>query len=139
MIDLTIFLFKYSFLALIYLFLFWLLLLVAKDLRNIKNKTLDKQAWLIVKDSSGTNRQRSVVIKNAVTIGRDERNILVLDDESVSAFHARVFPDDSVYFLEDLGSTNGTLVDGRMAVGKVPLRSGGIIQIGRNRLIFQEK
>jgi len=138
-IDLTIFLFKYSFLALIYLFLFWLLMLIAKDLRNTKSKVIDKEACLIVEDSPGVKRRRSIVIKNVVTIGRDERNILILSDDSVSSFHARVFPDGGGYFLEDLGSTNGTMVDGHMAVGKVPLRSGSKIQMGRNRLIFREK
>ncbi len=139
MIDLTIFILKYSFLALIYLFLFWLLFLIAKDLRYSKTKTNNLQAWLKVESGPEFKRPRLLAIKKAITIGRDERNVLVLNDDSVSAFHARVYEEGGRYYIEDLSSTNGTLVDKHMAAEKVPLQPGSNIQIGRNHLIFQEK
>jgi pSer/pThr/pTyr-binding forkhead associated (FHA) protein len=55
----------------------------------------------------------------------------------VSQVHARVFRRGDEYWVEDLGSTNGTLVNGRKINGPVPVRRGDRVQIGRSVLEMQ--
>lgn len=50
--------------------------------------------------------------EEAVTIGRASDNTLSIDDASVSSYHARIEPSEEVYTLTDLGSTNGTRLNG---------------------------
>ncbi len=70
-----------------------------------------------------------------VTIGREEGNLLRLNDERVSRFHAKVQLDDSDYILTDLESTNGTRVNG--AVVQIRrLRFGDRVGVGRSVLLF---
>jgi hypothetical protein len=70
-----------------------------------------------------------------VTIGREEGNILRLNDERVSRFHAKVQLDDDDYILTDLESTNGTRVNGT-AIQIRRLRIGDRVGVGRSLLLF---
>ena len=67
---------------------------------------------------------------NETTIGRSQGCTIVLDEQYVSQVHTRVFQRDDQVFAEDLGSTNGTWVNGVRAVGQMPARIGDRIQIG---------
>jgi pSer/pThr/pTyr-binding forkhead associated (FHA) protein len=67
------------------------------------------------------------------TIGRDPANAIVLDDDFVSAEHAKLSWIDGVWWLEDLGSTNGTLLEGRPVSGRVSVKPGNHVHIGRVR------
>ena len=67
-------------------------------------------------------------------IGR-KRGDLLLDDPLVSGSHAQILPRDDGWVIQDLGSTNGTLVDGRL-VREVPLRPGAEISIGSSKLVL---
>lgn len=60
--------------------------------------------------------------------------IAITTDTFVSQVHARVFRRGDAYWVEDLGSTNGTLVNGRKLTGPVPLRRGDRLQVGRTVL-----
>lgn len=74
-------------------------------------------------------------VPTPVTIGREEGNLLRLNDERVSRFHAKVQLDDSDYILTDLESTNGTRVNG--AVVQIRrLRFGDRVGVGRSVLLF---
>lgn len=74
--------------------------------------------------------------KERVTIGRHPDNDIVLkDDRAVSGRHAVIITIMSDSFLEDLDSTNGTMVNGRQ-VGKHPLSNGDVIQVGRHSLKY---
>ncbi len=64
------------------------------------------------------------------TIGRSSGCTIVLDQQYVSQVHTRVFQREDQVFAEDLGSTNGTWVNGVRAVGQMPARAGDRIQIG---------
>src|SRR2546423_11503727 len=66
-------------------------------------------AALSITMATGTRELRWAA---AATIGRDPANDIVIDDPLVSRFHARVHTDDGGWQLQDLGSTNGTFVDG---------------------------
>ena len=70
-----------------------------------------------------------------LTIGRAPGCAVSLaSDNFVSHVHARLFLQDHEYWVEDLGSTNGTLVNGRKVTGAVPLRRGDRLQVGRTVL-----
>jgi ABC-type multidrug transport system ATPase subunit/pSer/pThr/pTyr-binding forkhead associated (FHA) protein len=72
----------------------------------------------------------------ALTIGRDPANDVVLDDPNVSRFHAEVRPLEGASEVRDLGSRNGTRVDGEFVSGRVVIRPGAEIGIGPFRLVF---
>jgi phosphoserine phosphatase RsbU/P len=72
-----------------------------------------------------------------VLIGRLNNSDLPLDDSSVSRLHARLFYRDGCYFIEDLGSRAGTLVNGQAIDGHRSLNPGDEIQIGSVRLRYQ--
>lgn len=69
-----------------------------------------------------------------VTVGRDPSNDVVLDDGSVSGFHAVLFLEDGVLSVSDLGSTNGTRVAGVPAAGRVAVAPWTFIEFGGLRL-----
>lgn len=64
--------------------------------------------------------RRNRAFANAFVIGRDEGSDLRVDDARVSRRHARIFADDGIWHIEDLGSRNGTRLDGRL-VSRAPL------------------
>jgi pSer/pThr/pTyr-binding forkhead associated (FHA) protein len=69
-----------------------------------------------------------------VLIGRGPECTLVLTDDYVSSRHARVFPRDGRWFVEDLGSTNGTQLGRTKITQPVPLEVGEHLRIGRTVL-----
>jgi hypothetical protein len=70
-----------------------------------------------------------------VTIGREEGNILRLNDERVSRFHAKIQFDNGEVILTDLESTNGTRVNGHVVQIR-RLRAGDRVGVGRSLLLF---
>lgn len=74
---------------------------------------------------------------SAVLIGRAPSCTLVLDDDYSSSQHARVFQQDGLWYVEDLGSTNGTFVDDRRITGTVEVRPGTPIRIGQSVIELQ--
>jgi pSer/pThr/pTyr-binding forkhead associated (FHA) protein len=70
-----------------------------------------------------------------VTIGREEGNLLRLNDERVSRFHAKVQQDNDDIILTDLDSTNGTRVNGHVVQIR-RLRVGDRVYLGRTHLLF---
>jgi pSer/pThr/pTyr-binding forkhead associated (FHA) protein len=55
----------------------------------------------------------------------------IQDDTFVSHLHARIFTRGAEFWIEDLGSTNGSFVNGKKLVSPVPLRDADKVQIGR--------
>lgn len=80
--------------------------------------------------------QGTVVNLNAtpLELGRAQDADLVLEDDYVSGRHARLFPQGSRWFLEDLGSTNGTFVGGSPLSRTVAVEPGTPVRIGRTVL-----
>jgi hypothetical protein len=70
------------------------------------------------------------VLEPETTIGRAAGCGVVIDDARVSKLHARVFTSGGAWYVEDLGSTNGTLVDGEPLDALRPLAVGMRIQVG---------
>src|SRR2546429_6211660 len=73
-----------------------------------------------------------------VTIGRSARNDLCIPDPFASRVHAEVRREGDEYFLQDLGSANGTLYNGSTVQGNITLTPGGRIQIGETELVFDD-
>src|ERR1700676_1142768 len=70
-----------------------------------------------------------------LTIGREEGNVLRLNDERVSRFHAKIQLDNGDIILTDLESTNGTRVNGNVVQIR-RLRPGDRVCVGRSMLLF---
>ena len=70
----------------------------------------------------------------SISIGRSPSCTLVLEDSYASSRHARIFPKDGTWWLEDLGSTNGTTLAGHPVHGTVELPMGVPVRIGQTTL-----
>jgi hypothetical protein len=68
------------------------------------------------------------------TIGRAAGCQVTVDDSFVSQVHARVFVRDGGWFVEDIGSTNGTLLNRQKVTGPVPIQRGDRLQVGGTTL-----
>src|SRR5437763_702687 len=71
---------------------------------------------------------------SGTTIGRQEGNDIVIDDARLSRQHARLELRDGILLVADLGSANGTRVNGRAVTGSQPLRPGDVLQMGQSTL-----
>ena len=69
-----------------------------------------------------------------ITLGRANDATIVLNDDYASSRHARIFPQDGQWILEDLGSTNGTYLDRQKVTRPVPVSPGTPIRIGKTVL-----
>jgi pSer/pThr/pTyr-binding forkhead associated (FHA) protein len=75
--------------------------------------------------------------RDSFTIGRKVDNDLSIDDHTVSSHHAKIVRVQSVYFVEDLKSTNGTTLNGK-PIERAQLHDADVIAIGQHRIIFQD-
>ena len=73
-----------------------------------------------------------------LTIGRKPENDLVIDNPAVSGHHARIVKDEGGFFIEDLGSTNGTFLNDAK-VQKQKLKNTDRVSVGKHSLIFQDE
>lgn len=81
--------------------------------------------------------QRPTVVplaRTAVTFGRSERMTVALDDSYVSEEHALVSPDGDGWLVRDLGSTNGTYLNGAKVTQPTPISAGDQLRIGKTRV-----
>lgn len=77
-----------------------------------------------------------IALYGVTSIGREPDNDFVVDEDTVSGRHARVVPRNGRWWIEDLGSTNGTWVNNHQVDGARPLRPGDLIHVGRVGLRF---
>jgi len=74
---------------------------------------------------------------SAVLIGRAPSCTLVLDDDYSSSRHARIFPQGGQWFVEDLGSTNGTFLSDERVEHPMPVPPGAHVRVGQSVLELQ--
>ncbi|HZB27908.1 MAG TPA: FHA domain-containing protein, partial [Gemmatimonadales bacterium] len=87
---------------------------------------------------SGELKGRRLPIKvPVVNIGRGDYNDVVIADPSVSTMHAKLQRRDTIWILTDLGSTNGTYVEGERLTGEVPLGPGTTLKFGDVAALFE--
>src|SRR5262249_36593774 len=77
------------------------------------------------------------LVRQEITIGRQPGNMVRLTERNVSRRHARLSRQNGTVFLEDLGSANGTQVNGERLHGQVALRVGDQVRIGDYELSIQ--
>ena len=98
--------------------------------------TVSDSAKLLVK-LHGHGSRSIELMGDSFTIGRKADNDLPIDDHTVSSRHAKIVRVQSVYFIEDLKSTNGTAVNGK-TIERTQLHDADVITIGQHRIIFQD-
>ncbi len=74
-----------------------------------------------------------------INIGRSADNDIVIQEESISRHHARLKQENGQWYLQDLGSTHGTFIDGHPVKEAVPLKEGAYIKISRVMFYYNGK
>jgi pSer/pThr/pTyr-binding forkhead associated (FHA) protein len=139
---------KFCFLALLYLFLYRVVRVVIAELRAptpAPAPTAARTTPAPAKEPTGrgrgparlrilepsARRGETFVLPDELTVGRGGGCGIVLDDTFVSQVHARVFRRGGDVYVEDLGSRNGTLLNGKPVGSAQRLRRGDRVQFGR--------
>ncbi|HZU07444.1 MAG TPA: anti-sigma factor antagonist [Chloroflexota bacterium] len=89
------------------------------------------EAALVLPDGT-----RYAIPSEGAIIGRRSDSDILIDDPSVSRRHAQILYRDGRYYLVDLGSSNGTTLNGRPVTRPAPLAHGDVLQLGGTRLTF---
>jgi len=118
-------------LAILYLFL---ALLVVAAWRELRPAAIERrrQAVLEVLDPGRARlaRGEQIRVTSGATLGRSPESGIRVEEDSVSARHAAIRFESGRWWLEDLGSTNGTYVNQMRVTGRAPLREGDVVQVG---------
>lgn len=93
-------------------------------------------AQLVVLDEKDNEREAIAVTRTPIVIGRQSTNDVVLSDPNVSRRHAELRRNDATWTLVDLGSTNGTTVNGRSG-SEHALKDGDKLGFGTSALLFR--
>jgi len=93
---------------------------------------------LVVRSGGGRAGEHFLAEGDRTTIGRSPENEIFLDDVTVSRKHAVLIRRGDEFFIEDLGSLNGTYVN-RKRIESARLESGDEVQVGKYRLTFMTK
>jgi pSer/pThr/pTyr-binding forkhead associated (FHA) protein len=98
------------------------------------------ESELVVEDSEVLAPETRFPIRNGATsIGRSSASDIILkSDDYASGRHARLTRHGGLLYVEDMGSTNGTFVNGRKTVGATPLRPGDTVRIGSTTFRYEE-
>jgi hypothetical protein len=89
-------------------------------------------ARLVVRFGALSNQEYLLDGRLITMIGREPINDIALNEPEISRRHARIDFDGSHYTLEDLGSTNGTYLNGRRLTEPTPLKNGDVIEFGES-------
>jgi hypothetical protein len=124
------------FLVLLYGFLWLVVRALVRDLRAAAREPTTELGRLVVTASPGGEPApgASFALDAVTTLGRDVNNSIVLDDDFASTSHAALTYRGRAWYVEDLGSTNGTFVNGSQVDGLSPLAFGDEIQVGQVKL-----
>src|SRR5690606_21570268 len=96
---------------------------------SVRRQRREGRRILFVRSESLAGQE--IEITNVTVLGRSEEADVVLDDPYASEFHMRLVAAENGITLHDLGSTNGTYVNGRRVTAPVGLRRGDTIQVGK--------
>jgi hypothetical protein len=128
MIDLVLFAGRILLVILLYLFLYFAM---RTGIGLVRGQRKDTAIWAVNVDKGAKQlRGLHVDILGPVVVGRSPSSDIVVDEPFVSATHARFSLQGPALVLEDLGSTNGTMVNGHLIGQPVTLRDGDEVQIG---------
>jgi hypothetical protein len=144
---------KFGFLAVLYLFLLVIARSAFKDLRRTVAPAPDatgfhapaglvesnrgRDAWLVVERGGGLEADARFDLIGGISIGRSKDADVQIEDRYASGIHARVFPRADRFYVEDMNSTNGTLLNGASLHGEAELMDGDTVQIGDTAFRFE--
>jgi FHA domain len=146
---------KFGFLAVLYLFVLVIARSALKDLRRSTSgpapdatgfhaapafaeaPARGHDAWLIAERGGGLQDGQRFDLIGGLSIGRSKEADVQIDDRYASSLHARVFSREGRFYVEDMNSTNGTLLNGATLQGEAELIDGDNVQIGDTIFRFE--
>lgn len=145
---------KFGFLAVLYLFVLVIARSAIKDLRRSTAPAPDAtgfhaapafaetprrgaDGWLVVERGGGLEQGQRFDLIGGLSIGRSKEADVRIDDRYASSLHARAFSRQGRFFVEDMNSTNGTLLNGATLQGEAELVDGDNVQIGDTVFRFE--
>jgi hypothetical protein len=143
---------KFGFLAVLYLFLLWIARSALKDLRGTVAPAPDAtgfhpapafggsappEAWLVAARGGGLQPGERFDLIGGLSIGRSGEADVRIDDRYASGLHARIFSRDGRTYIEDMNSTNGTLLNDATLQGEAELIDGDVVRIGDTEFRFE--
>ena len=148
-VEETLLLLKIGFLVLLYLFLWKIVRTASRDVRTPQESFVLAPQHVRKAGGAGRRATGRLVLADgdsgavfeidaaAVTVGRGQANDIPLEDEFASTQHARLEARTDGIWLEDVGSTNGTSVNGTLIDGPRKLAPGDVIRIGDTDFRFE--
>jgi len=128
--DIILALLRIIFLGLVYLFVWQVARAIGSHLGiSVRRKRKEGSRVLFVR--SETQQGQEFEVGDVVVMGRSDETDVVLDDPYASEFHLRLVSQEDGMMLHDLGSTNGTYVNGRRVSAPTELKRGDTIQVGK--------
>jgi len=119
------------FLALIYIFLWQIARAIARHLGVTRGSSSKKTANRVTFVRSESQAGLSFTVNDATVLGRSDQADVILEDPYASEFHLRLVSQEGALTVSDLGSTNGTYVNGRRITTPTNLRRGDALQVGK--------
>ena len=144
---------KFGFLVVLFLFLLWISRSALKDLRRTVAPAPDAtgfhhvpafgdggrhgDSWLIAERGGGLEQGERFDLIGGLSIGRSREADVQIEDRYASGIHARIFSRDGRTFVEDMNSTNGTLLNDAELKGEAELLDGDVVRIGDTEFRFE--
>jgi hypothetical protein len=144
---------KFGFLVVLYLFLLWIARSALKDLRGTVAPAPDAtgfhpvpafaqqggggDSWLVALRGGSLREGERFDLIGGLSIGRSQEADLRIEDRYASGLHARIFSRDGRSYVEDMSSTNGTLLNEADLHGEAELIDGDVIRIGDTEFRFE--
>ncbi|HOQ36671.1 MAG TPA: FHA domain-containing protein [Acetivibrio sp.] len=144
MVEILLLLIKVIFIIVIYLFIFGVIRLIYLDIKSMnisKTNTMGFHPYFKLinqRDMLGFKVEENYTLDRSVTIGRQDKNDIVIKDPFISEIHAHVSVEGDMVYIKDLKSKNGVFVNGSRVDGdqRVLLQDGDIIKIGQVKFLF---
>jgi pSer/pThr/pTyr-binding forkhead associated (FHA) protein len=141
---------KYALIVLLYFFVFRAVRSVATDVAGRRRDRAQarsaapappakaskggKPPSQVVVHEPETSKPRTVRLSGSVQIGRADGSAIRLSDTYVSQVHARLYGENGAWYVEDLGSTNGTYLNDRRVSQPVEVHAGDVVKVGKTVL-----
>ncbi len=129
--DVLLTILRLIFLALVYLFLWQVARSISEHLGIRMQRDSRRRGTRVVVIRSDAQPGFDFTVRDSVVLGRSPEADIELQDPYASEFHLRLASRDGRLVLTDLGSTNGTYVNGRRVTAPVDLNRGDAIQVGK--------